>query len=412
MKVLLCCYACDPRYGSEPGMGWNFTYHISKYHDVHVLVEEEKFKENLLTFSKENPDIVAHISFHFIPKKRHRTLRKIWPPSYYWFYREWHKRTYEYAKELDKTENFDIIHQITLAGYRVPGYLWKLGKPFIWGPIGGFNHTAWKLTPHMGFYGFVFYSLRNIFNFFQKRFSYAARVVSHKAHCILTSDETSQHDIQKIWKRNAIVMNEVGTHPDSIADTPNQHSQSEELQICWAGILEPRKGLNLLLQALARCKHHHKLHVLGSGSCYKKWVKLAKDLHIESQVIFYGKQPLQEVYQLMKQSHVFCITSLSEGGTTTIVMEALQHGLPIIALNHCAFSSVINESCGVKIELKNMEQIINDIAYNLDFLHENEGVRRTMANNALLHAQNFTWEKKIKTLNAIYQQAHSQTVIH
>ena len=38
LKVLLGCYACDPGYGSEPGMGWNFVSNIARHHDVHAIV--------------------------------------------------------------------------------------------------------------------------------------------------------------------------------------------------------------------------------------------------------------------------------------------------------------------------------------------------------------------------------------
>ena len=58
LKVLLGCYACDPHYGSEPGMGWNFASRIAKFHDVHVLDEEGEFREPLTRFAAEHPEQV------------------------------------------------------------------------------------------------------------------------------------------------------------------------------------------------------------------------------------------------------------------------------------------------------------------------------------------------------------------
>ena len=199
LKILLGCYACDPNFGSEPGMGWNFVKHIAKFHDVHAIVEKHEFEESLKHYAQQHPEEVKHITFHFIPRTHHNTLRKLWPPSYYWFYRKWQKKAYRYALELDKKENFDIVHQLTLAGFREPGYLWKINKPFIWGPIGGLNHTPWHLLPYMGIYGTIFYTLRNIINYFHKRWSFAARIVSQKAHTILISDPSAVSEIKKIW---------------------------------------------------------------------------------------------------------------------------------------------------------------------------------------------------------------------
>lgn len=34
-------------------------------------------------------------------------------------------------------ERIDLIHFASPVGYREPGWLWKLGKPYVWGPLGG-----------------------------------------------------------------------------------------------------------------------------------------------------------------------------------------------------------------------------------------------------------------------------------
>lgn len=103
MKVLLCCYACDPRYGSEPGMGWNFTYHISKYHDVHVLVEKDEFEENLTRYS-------ARISY----SAHNLTDKLAGTPSYIFLTMEYPWAKVEYGPEAlrRRTNNF-IVHRHT-----------------------------------------------------------------------------------------------------------------------------------------------------------------------------------------------------------------------------------------------------------------------------------------------------------
>lgn len=121
LKVLLCCYACDPGYGSEPGMGWNFTRSISVHHDVHVIVET-KFKQSLEKYATDHPDECRNIIFHFVPRTRLKLLRKIIPLSYYLTYRNWMKKAYGLALELDKIHDFDLTHMITLSGYREPGF--------------------------------------------------------------------------------------------------------------------------------------------------------------------------------------------------------------------------------------------------------------------------------------------------
>ena len=405
LKVLLGCYACDPHRGSEPGTGWNFAINISRYHDVHAIVEEGEFRESLEKFSQEHPDTVRHITFHFVPRDHHETLRKIWPPSYYWFYRAWHKRAYQYAVELDKKENFDIVHQVSMVGYREPGYLWKLGKPFIWGPLGGFKNMPLCLLKGLEIRDFIYFSLRNIINSYQKRFSLAAKTVSRVAHTILVSDPLGKKVIKSLWNRNSIIMKEVGTY--KVGDIPDicEHNPGTPLRVYWAGTLVTLKALPLLLNALTICKSHVQLEVLGAGNKENKWKQLVKDLNLEHCVHFNGFIPHAEIYRVMRTCHVMCITSIHEGGTPNITVEALQGGLPIVALDHCGFASVIDDTCGIKIPIQSQAEISVQLAKALDRLAEDEDLRLRLAHGAYERSKDFTWDAKMQVLNRVYAEA-------
>ena len=404
LKVLLGCYACEPYRGSEPGMGWNFVFSIAKYHNVHVLVDECEFKESLTSFSQKNPDVFSNITLHFIPRKLHETLRKIYPPSFYWFYRNWQKQAYLYAKELDKVENFDIVHHITLSGFREPGYLWKLGKPFVWGPLGGFTDTPWCLLGGLGVYGAFFLATRNIINFFHKRWGRLSRLAAKNSFAILTSTHSAQQEIRKFWNREAILMNEVGLENSDVVQQSSVHEEGTPLKVCWAGVHEPRKALDLLLKALPYCKEKIEVHVLSKGPRTQVWKKLAQKMGVEDCVIFHGFVSREKSFRIMAESHVFCITSVRED-TSTVVFEAFRYGLPIVALDHCGFAAVIDESSGIKIPIKSKKQVIRDYALNLDFLAANEDVRQRLAAGALRRCLDFTWEAKMKVINEIYSQA-------
>ncbi len=408
LNVLLGCYACDPTYGSEPGMGWNFASNIAKYHNVHVLVEEGEFRETLTKYAEEHPDEVKNITFHYIPRTHHETLRKIWPPSYYWFYRAWHKKAYQYAKKLNQQIDFDIVHQITISGFREPGYLWKLGKPFIWGPLGGFTDTPWCLLSGLGFQGAVYFSLRNIINFFQKRWGFAARAAAKHSHTILTSTTKAVQEIHNFWHKDAILMNEVGLETNHTAYQPSKRENNEPLRICWAGEHIPRKALDLLLLALPLCKEKVELHVLSKGPRMASWKKLTRKLGLNHIVTFHGFVPREDAYRIMSSSHVFCITSIRED-TSTVVFEAFRYGLPIIAPDHCGFSTVIDDTCGIKIPIHSKSQVISDYARHLDYLATNEHIRRKLSNGALERCKLFTWDAKMKILNEIYRTAQSAT---
>ncbi|MBE6415091.1 MAG: glycosyltransferase family 4 protein [Akkermansiaceae bacterium] len=401
LKVLLGCYACDPGYGSEPGMGWNFVSNIAKHHDVHAIVEEGEFKETLTQFAAEHPEAVKNITFHFVRRTHHETLRKFWPPSYYWFYRVWHRKAYQYAKLLDAKEDFDIVHQVTISGFREPGFLWKLGKPFIWGPLGGFTDTPWCLLSNLGPLGALHFGIRNIINGIQKRWGFSARAAAKHSAAILTSTTKAVDEIKRFWNRDAVLMNEVGLETGHEQFYSPPHEPGTPLRICWAGEHIPRKALDILLQALPLCKQRMELHVLSKGPRMKDWKRLAHRLGLDDVVTFHGFVPREEAFRIMSSSHVFCITSVRED-TSTVVFEAFRYGLPIIALDHCGFSTVIDETSGIKIPINSQKQVIADYARHLDDLATHEDKRQRLSQGALARCQKFTWEAKMKVINELY----------
>lgn len=405
LKVLLGCYACSPYFGSEPGTGWNFVRTIAQYHDVHAIVEKDEFEEDLARYSAEHPDDVKNITFHFVKRHHHNILRKIWPPSYYWFYRAWQKRAYKLAVKLHQKEKFDIVHQVSLIGYREPGYLWKLDLPYIWGPLGGLNQTAWCLLRGMSFHTKLYFLMRNILNWYQKNFSSLVRSAAARAHTIFVSDPQGIQDVRTLWRKEPRIMREVGTNRTDTSITLSSHAPGTPLKICWVGELIPLKALDILLEAITYCKHSMQVEVLGRGPELDSWKKKCVDLGLEHCVTFHGFVPHDTVSGILCSSHVLCVTSIKEGGTSTVVLEALQCGLPIITLNHCGHASVVHEQCGFKVDIHSRLQIVRDIAAHLDELANNEELRSSFAQFALQHSLNYTWEKNGELLDAVYQDA-------
>lgn len=403
LKVLLCCYACEPNSGSEQGLGWNVASRIARYHDVHVLVEEEKFRSPIERFAAAHPEQVSGMTFHYIPRLRLRRLRRIFPPSYYWTYRLWHRKAYQLAKKLHEEVQFDLVHQVTLAGYREPGYLYRLGIPFVWGPVGGFNNTPWCLLPLLGLKGAVYYGVRNIMNACQKRWGRAAREVAPRAAAVLTSTEEGARDVRQLWKREAMAICEIGCEPTAAPREVVQHHADEPLKIAWVGALTARKALPTLLKALHLCRNRVELHVVGGGELHHRWEREAAPLSSRHSVVFHGRVPHDRAIAIMADCHVLCITSVRDD-TSTVTLEALSLGLPIITLNHCGFATVVNDSCGIRISIINRKQIVEDFAEALDRFAADEPYRSALCRGAIERSKAFTWEEKIRHIRAVYDR--------
>ncbi len=409
LKILVSCYACSPHRGSEPGMGWNFVKGLSKFHEVHVITEKEKWEKDIIAhLEKEN---IRNIHFHFIQKKRNRTLRKIWPPSYYWFYKSWQKKAFQLAKQLEKEESFDIIHQLNMVGYREPGYLWKIKKPFVWGPIGGTRNVPWHLFSVFNTYGKLFYGGRNVINSIQKHFLKRPRLAARKKNAkLIAATPDIQKDISQLWNRPSTTISEIGTNSPPMAIIPKNRIAGEPLKIVWSGQHTSGKALNILLRSLSLLSVDIKwqLDILGTGKETKRWKSLAQKLNIDDNCKWYGWIQKKDAILAMQNGHVSCITSLKDL-TSTVTLESISLGLPIICLDHCGFAHVVNENCGIKIKIDGMESICDGFKKALEHLYHDESHRRLLSIGALERAKDFSWEGKVKKIDAIYSNLLDET---
>lgn len=400
LKILVSCYACSPFRGSEPGMGWSFILGISKYHEVHVITEKEKWETEISNYFKKNPVLNKNIKFYFIRKKRNRKLRKIWPPSYYWFYKGWQKEAYKLAVQLHRKEFFDLTHQLNMVGFREPGYLWNMDVPFVWGPIGGMEISSWKFLPSIGVKGMIHFAARNMINEFQKRFAIRPKKAANRSNSILiaaTSD--NQKEILKYWKIESEVICEVG-QIENLKIKPKAR-KSGPLKIIWSGIHEPRKNLILLLKSLKKVNIEWELHILGVGPETKKWQNASVNLEISEKCIWYGWVPRETVFDILRKGHIFCLTSIHDL-TSTVLLEALSFGLPVICLDHCGFSDVVDDSCGIKIPILNPKEAISGFVEAIEKMSREEGFRLELAHGAIKRAKYFSWSGKIDKLNDYY----------
>lgn len=383
-------------------MGWNFVKYLSVYHELHIITES-KFEKDITSYLLQHPDEAGNMHFYFIKKERHKKLRKIYPPSYYWFYKQWQRKAFRKAYALSNAVQFDVVHQLNMAGYREPGYFDRLDLPLVWGPVGGLNITPWQLLPSMGFYGMVYYGMRNVINLMQMHFGRRVGKYALGSDIIIASTKDNHDRIKSLWKRDSAIIPEVGFTPFKEEIIINKRKGN--LKICWSGLHIPRKALNLLLLALYECrnKSNIEVHVLGEGRCTPQWKKLARQLGL-SQIKWYGWLKKEEAISVMNGCHLLCITSLSDL-TSTVLLEALSLYLPVIAPDHCGFSNVITDECGIKIPLGSKKEVCSAFAKAIDNLYENEAYRLHLSGGARKRALDFRWDDKAKTITRLYREA-------
>lgn len=414
LRVLVSAYACNPYKGSEEGVGWGWVIAIAKHHDLWVIVAEYH-RDDIERAVAANPDELGGIQFHYVPHKPwHYRPTKVWTriegsilkPIMNRAYRLWQSDAYRLGRELHGRVGFDVAHLITYVGFRFPGHLWKLDIPFVWGPIGGLENTPWRFLPMLGVKGCVYYAGRNIINSLHRRFLTGPKGAFAKADgAIMAATAGIQREIRRWYGVDSEVLCEIGP-PDGAAAEPSTREAGEPLRIVWSGQHLPGKALGLALKAVAglSTRIDWRLDILGEGPCTGKWRVLARKLGIHDRCHWHGWIPRSEAVSLMHKSHVLLLTSLKDL-TSTVLLEALSQGTPVVCPDHCGFSNVVTAACGIKIPIQRPRQLVAGFTQALVDLDGDESRRRSLAAGALARIGDFTWAAKSRKIDAIYRKA-------
>lgn len=406
-NILVSAYATSPYQGSEAGVGWGYISALSKYHDLWVIVEDEKFRTDIEQYLEEQPEFGQRVHFYFIQKQRNRLLRKLWPPSYYWYYRRWHQDAYRLAEKLHLEVRFDLAHQLTMVGFREPGYLWKMNIPFVWGPIGGMGFFPWRFLSAVGKYGALYYLGYNLLNWLHMNFLRRPRLAAEKATLglvtgLIAATPENRDNASKYLGCSSMVLTEVGLPREPVLQI-RERVADEPLRVVWTGLHIPRKALNLALLALSHLTDvNWELHILGKGGQTSVWQKLAQKLGIYSRCHFHSWVPRVQALEIMHGAHLMLITSLRDL-TSTVTVEALALGLPIVCLDHCGFAEVVDETCGLRVPVSTPSEVVAGITQAIEQLGKNEPKRQTLAKGALIRAREFAWEEKARVVDRIYR---------
>lgn len=413
LTVLVHAYACNPRYGSEEGVGWGWVTAIARHHDLHVLTAAYH-EPDIEAALDADPGLRKAVTFHYVPHRPwHYHPTPLWKrieasvvkPIMHVAYRSWQRAAYRYAKTLSAEVAFDLVHVITYVGFRFPGSFWKLPIPLVWGPIGGLENTPWRYFPVFRPAGVIKYTGRNIINTLHKLLLISPRKAFRKAEGgVIAATSTISEEISKWYGVDSVVRCEIGAvgQPENVVI--GQRSDGQPLRIAWSGLHEDRKALPLLLDALALLPAavDWRLTVLGSGPLTEKWQARATQLGLADRVEWTGRVSRDVAIQQMENAHVMVVSSVYDL-TSTVIVEALCVGLPVICPDHYGFRDAIDASCGIKVATASLGDISRGIAEALEQLHNDEGRRQELARGALERAGHYSWETTGQFVADIYE---------
>lgn len=409
MKILFDCFSCSPYYGSDEGIGWMWPYIMRKNHEVWALVRSDRRFDIEKYCSKYNIsdmhfiycDIPEWMNFYY--RKKNKNKNGTLDFLFYQFL--WQYPAYRAAKKYNSKVKFDIIHHVATNDFRLLGRLYKLNIPYIIGPIGGAQ------TVPKGIESYVNEHQKNeLFRKAINRLSVSLPGYSKalkKANKIYFSNVETFNYLKPYLNdlKKAEIMTEVAIDKDKFKTPSFENDPNDNILFLWAGRMEYRKGLQLLIEVLSELpiEKKWKLVLCGDGSERTKLQKQCVEKKLQDRVIFKGKLSGEDLQKQYEQANVFVFPSLRET-TGTVIVEAMSNGLPVICLNLGGGAMIVNENTGFVIPVESREICLEEFKKAMIYCIDHPNKIKEMGMTAYSRiSELYTWQRKCGEMEKVYR---------
>lgn len=404
LHVLQIAFVCHPEQSMETRIGWRRAIQAAKRHNVTVLHGRAADNE-LLTAEASRLGLAERLRFVPVERCLLGSMLNRSSTTYYLGYRLWHKCALKTARRLQQEQRFDLVHQTTYCGFREPGDGWRLGVPFVWGPVGGTQAFPTAYLRQLSLQSAWIEVCRNVINAWQLRLSGRVRRASRRAAVLIAATEKASGDLHRLSRRRVPVKLETALdRPVTPARAPR--SAGESFNILWAGRLRAWKTMPLLLKALPLLPPDvpWRLRVLGVGNCENRWKRLAEQLGIADRIEWLGWPEYRQTLPHYRWADAFAFTSMRDTSGTGL-LEALAAGTPIVGVNHQGAADIMTNNCAVPVPVGRPIDTINGFAMGLTRLARDPSEWHRLSEGARARAVHLHWDEQTDALLGWYATA-------
>jgi glycosyltransferase involved in cell wall biosynthesis len=407
LRVLISAFACGPNRGSEPGTGWNWVMQAARHHDVWVLTSHES-RGPIEATRQQWGHLNVQFLFWNVPGWPMRLVNPLGLaiPFYYYL---WQVTVVALAARLHRQIQFDVIHHVTFGTVEVPGFLWLLRAPFIWGPVGGA-----QLPPRAFRRQFGWRWIAEEIRILRKRlvpFNPVVRLALRKAKAVLAANAETWDLLERSGARHLVRESDVGVNPETIT-VRDRPLIRDGFVVLWAGTLKARKGPFLALDAIAGARSRGvpiRFRMAGDGPLRNAVDRRINELGLRDVVEQLGEQSYAEMTDFYDSGNVFLFTSLQDTAGT-VVLEAMAHGLPVITLDHQGVANMVDSQCGTKVAVTTEQETVDALISAIERLSLDPESRMRLGRNARARVERrFSWNLLGARLRELYARSSMQT---
>jgi len=146
------------------------------------------------------------------------------------------------------------------------------------------------------------------------------------------------------------------------------------------------------------------LNIIGDGDLKEKINTQISKYNLKMNVNLLGHIKLDEIYNVLKRTDLYVQTSLSESFGLGI-LDAMSFGIPIIAYDVGAINELVNKESGILIPFSNDKaKRISEFASQIKRLFENDRLRKSLSNEAIIQSKNYSIEKMIEKYTMLVEK--------
>ncbi|ADB40349.1 glycosyltransferase family 4 protein [Spirosoma linguale] len=393
-KVLISAYSCIPDRGSEEGNGWFYSSLVSQQgyqvwcltRDIGKAEIEQKLRQC------DYPNL--HFEFVTLPRWANKA-GSLGLLGMYFHYLYWQWTALQSARKLARTHQFDLVHHVSYTSLQLGSYLYKLGLPFIYGPVGGGQEAPANMRHYFKSY-WLKEKMRSWVSDLMLHFNPGCYQSVRRADYVLAWNEDTRRMIASMGRTQGVEKEFGGVGASFIPSKPIHRPAHDSLELVWVGRLMPRKALELSLHGMSKVDPRLPIHltIVGDGEMGQYVPEYMAKYNLDKRVTWVGKVNYEQVKEYYRKADAFLFTSLRDTGPAQL-MEAMGYSLPVVTLNLHGQAELVDDSTGIRVPVTTPEAVAQGLAEAITWMYDNEQKRIDMGFNAFQFAQRQRWELKV-----------------
>lgn len=347
MRVLFIAFSCSPYGGSEDAVGWNTPLAMTRGGvDVTVITRTEQ-KPYIDRWHQENPGETMP-RFKYVPVPRLLDAKLFRGQFQSLRLNPWLRRVHRYLVHMLREEDFEVIHQITPVEFRAVMKPVRHGGINVVGPLGGAGEPCKELRCYLG-HGKA-ERIRLLVNRLIADSRRNARKLASYDMRYFANYETRDALIGRGASLDDPIVTDVGCAENEIERGVTSETRGgRRLRVLFVGRLVPRKGVRVLLEALEELSPDIcSVRIYGDGT-EREILELYVRKHGLSNVRFMGKLDHADIGETYRWADVLVFPSVRDT-TGVVLVEALSHGVPVIAFDQYGAHVVLDGSCSLLVD--------------------------------------------------------------